>query len=96
MALGRRQLQLGRDLGQADQLSQQQLLKQILLLVPAVCRQLWRMAYVETLGYAEIARRIDVPPGTVKSRMWYCRKRALALLQEIGRESASPGPRVSR
>lgn len=68
-----------------------QLLRQLLLLAPAACRQLWRLAYVDRLSVAEMGRRLGLPDGTVKSRMWYCRKRAMAVLEELGRQ-APTGP----
>lgn len=74
-------------------LEQGQLLRQILLLAPAACRKLWQLAYVDRLSYTEIGRRLAIPGGTVKSRMWYCRRKALALLEEIrGRSPAGPEP----
>jgi RNA polymerase sigma factor (sigma-70 family) len=57
------------------------LLKQILLHTATECRRLWRLAFVERLSYDEIARTLDVAPGTVKSRMSRCRERVMALLR---------------
>jgi RNA polymerase sigma-70 factor (ECF subfamily) len=50
---------------------------------PAACKELWRMALLEKLSYEEIGRRLSVPPGTVKSRMWYCRRKVLALFEAL-------------
>ncbi len=58
-------------------------LRNIVMLAPRTCRQLWGLAFVEGLGFREIARRLAIPEGTVKSRMWYCRRRALALLGRL-------------
>jgi len=55
----------------------------IVMLAPGTCRQLWELAFVQGLGFKEIARRLAIPEGTVKSRMWYCRRRALALLRRL-------------
>jgi RNA polymerase sigma-70 factor (ECF subfamily) len=41
------------------------------------CRELWRLVFWEGLSYDEVARRLGVPVGTVKSRAWHCRQRAL-------------------
>ena len=60
------------------------LLRQIILLAPAMCRDLWRLAYVQALSYEEIGRRLSLPQGTIKSRMWACRRRAVALLERLG------------
>lgn len=62
------------------------LVDQLLLRSPAPCRELWRMVFVERLSYAEIAQRLSIPPGTVKSRMWHCRRKALALLEQLQRK----------
>ena len=50
---------------------------------PPACKDLWRMALLDRLPYEEIGRRLSVPPGTVKSRMWYCRRKVLALLAAL-------------
>ena len=47
---------------------------------PEACRELWRLALVEKLSYEAIAERLAIPPGTVKSRMWYCRRKMIDLL----------------
>lgn len=60
------------------------LLRQIVMLASARCRDLWWLAYVEQLSYDEIARRLSLPAGTIKSRMWACRQRALGLLDQFG------------
>ncbi|MEM7245836.1 MAG: RNA polymerase sigma factor [Acidobacteriota bacterium] len=64
-------------------LEQGQLLRQLLLLAPEDCRTLWRLAYVDSLAYAEIADRLTLPMGTVKSRMWACRRKIVSLLAEL-------------
>jgi RNA polymerase sigma-70 factor (ECF subfamily) len=69
----------------ADQ--EYRLIHQVLLRSPAACRSLWRMVFLERLSYAEIARRLQVPEGTVKSRAWHCRRKALALLARLRRQA---------
>lgn len=66
-------------------MEERQLLHQALLQSSPSCRSLWRMIFLERLSYAEIGRRLSIPPGTVKSRMWHCRVRALALLERLRR-----------
>jgi RNA polymerase sigma-70 factor (ECF subfamily) len=65
------------------------LLLQIVMHAPETCRDLWRLAYVEQLSYQEIGRRLSLPPGTIKSRMWACRKQALRLLERLGSGNAA-------
>ena len=61
------------------------LLQQVVMALPASCRELWALVFVERLSYEEIAERLAIPTGTVKSRMWHCRKKAAALLQRLRR-----------
>ena len=50
---------------------------------PEACRELWRLALVEKLSYELIGERLAIPPGTVKSRMWYCRRKVMNLLSRM-------------
>lgn len=48
-------------------------------------RELWRLLYVEDRPVAEVARRLDIPEGTVKSRAARVRRFLRAALgQEVG------------
>ncbi len=58
---------------------------------PERCRELWRMIFVDSLDYREIALRLGVPVGTVKSRAWTCRQRLRELLEESDRQDG-PDP----
>lgn len=69
----------------ADALDQSRLLHQVLLALPAACRELWRLVFVEKLSYAEIGARLSIPPGTVKSRMWHCRRKAMEAFDRLKR-----------
>jgi DNA-directed RNA polymerase specialized sigma24 family protein len=40
------------------------------------------MIFLEGLGYREIAHRLGIPEGTVKSRTWTCRRRLRELLDQ--------------
>ncbi len=71
--------------GILDRLEIGSLLREIILLAPAFCRDLWRLAYVELLSYHEISRRLALPTGTIKSRMWACRRKALEVLRATGK-----------
>ena len=57
------------------------LLGQILVHASSECRQLWHLAFVEQLSYDDIARRLSLAPGTIKSRMSRCRQRVMLLLR---------------
>jgi RNA polymerase sigma-70 factor (ECF subfamily) len=61
------------------------LLHRAVLATPSSCRQLWKLVFIEKLNYDEIGRRLAIPPGTVKSRMWHCRRKAMAVLSRLRR-----------
>jgi RNA polymerase sigma-70 factor (ECF subfamily) len=61
---------------------------------PQACKDLWRLVFLERLSTVEVGRRLSLPPGTVKSRMWYCRRKVLALLETIKRSLRGAGRTV--
>ena len=40
-----------------------------------MCREMWKLILVDGLSYEKMAERLAIRPGTVKYRMWECRKR---------------------
>jgi RNA polymerase sigma-70 factor (ECF subfamily) len=63
----------------------QELLKYILQGLPEECRRLWGWVYGEGLDAAEVARRLDTNPGTVRVRVHRCLQKARAFaLQHHG------------
>ncbi len=52
-------------------------------------REVIRLSHLEGLTHAEIAERLDVPPGTVKSRSFRAHRRLAAALRHL---LPSPGP----
>lgn len=56
--------------------------------LPEGCRELFEMIFRERLPYQEISERLQIAPGTVKSRAWRCRE---ALMKKLkAREVPSP------
>lgn len=49
--------------------------------LPAPQRAALSLFYTEDLGVAEIAVALDVPPGTVKTRLMHARRKVRALLE---------------
>jgi len=72
-------------------LQDKQVLHLAVLQAPDACKELWRMTYMEKLAYEEVARRLSIPPGTVKSRMWYCRRKLLAVIARIAKMGKRSG-----
>ena len=66
-----------------EESEKQRLFHRVLHLSSRECRDLWRMAFLDSLSYEEIGRVLDVPSGTVKSRMWHCRRKARAILKRL-------------
>lgn len=64
---------------------ERRLLHQALLGLPPMCRELWRLVFLERLDYRAVAQRLAVPEGTVKSRMWHCRRRMAAAFARLCR-----------
>ena len=47
-------------------------------------RQVIRLAHVQGLSVREIAERLGLPEGTVKSRTWYALRSLRLILEEMG------------
>ncbi len=56
--------------------------------LPAAQRAVLSLFYLESLSVAEIAVALDVPPGTVKTRLMHARNRIRAQLEGVGNEQA--------
>jgi RNA polymerase sigma factor (sigma-70 family) len=52
-------------------------------LMSSECRQLWRMIFWEDLPYQQIAQRLSVREGTVKSRFARCKEKAIGLREKL-------------
>ena len=51
-------------------------------------REILHLAYYQEFSVQEIAEALDLPPNTVKTRMFYARQRLKVLLQQSGVEGA--------
>ncbi len=58
-------------------------LRQIMTRLPALCRQVLKMAFIEQLAYKRIAVRLGIAEGTVKSRVSRCIHKAVSLRREL-------------
>jgi RNA polymerase sigma factor (sigma-70 family) len=70
-----------------------ELLHELLMTLSPACKELWRLTFLERQGYEEIARRLAIPEGTVKSRMWHCRQKAAAVLARLRRSGSGRVPK---
>ena len=52
--------------------------------LPDAARETLILREVEGLSYAEIAEALDIPKGTVMSRLHYARRRVQEILREAG------------
>jgi RNA polymerase sigma-70 factor (ECF subfamily) len=52
--------------------------------LPAVLREVLILNSFEDLGYEEIARVLDIPVGTVSSRIYTARRKLAARLPNLG------------
>lgn len=59
--------------------------RRVLFSLPAHCRQLWKLVFVDELSCEEVGARLATPPGTIKSRLWRCRQKAMSLLRRMRR-----------
>ncbi len=55
-------------------------------LISQECRELWEMIFWQNLPYAEIAKKLDISEGTVKSRFFRCKERAIQLKKKLAKE----------
>ncbi|ANM31764.1 hypothetical protein ABI59_22680 [Acidobacteria bacterium Mor1] len=67
----------------AEQKDEAKLLHRLVMAMPAACRELWRLVFVEKLSYVQVGEELTIPPGTVKSRMWHCRRKATEILRRL-------------
>ena len=85
----RRETQLtempGNDNPERDMLNkdERKMLWRIYRLMSAECRRLWRMIFWENLSYSQIAERVGIKEGTVKSRFARCKQKAIWLRKKL-------------
>jgi len=67
-----------------DQVQRRELARSALARLPEECRNLFELIFVSELSYQDIARKLGVAPGTVKSRAFRCRESLSRLVQKRG------------
>ncbi len=71
-----------------DEKETARMVREVIAELPTTHRAVIVLFYMENLSVEEISRVLDLPPGTVKSRLHYARKRLRELL--IGRQRLVP------
>ena len=70
------------EIGISDDTETQLNVEQLLRQLDSRLSSILRLYYLEGLSVGEIAEISDVPPGTVKSRLFYARKLMVSVLEE--------------
>jgi len=69
--------------GEKTREEEEKTLWRIYRLMPEECRELWDMIFFEKLSYLEIAQKLDIKEGTVKSRFFRCKQKAIELKNKL-------------
>jgi RNA polymerase sigma-70 factor (ECF subfamily) len=75
-----------------DQAQRRELARAALARLPDECRELFELIFVSELSYQDIAQKLGIAPGTVKSRAFRCRESLSRLIQKGGGKP-EPAPR---
>jgi RNA polymerase sigma-70 factor (ECF subfamily) len=78
--------------GVLDQAQRRELARAALARLPDECRELFELIFVSELSYQDIAQKLGIAPGTVKSRAFRCRESLSRLIQKGGGKP-EPAPR---
>ena len=62
---------------------ERKMLWRIYRLMSVNCRELWKMVFWEDLSYGQIAQRLSIEEGTVKSRFARCKGKAIELRNKL-------------
>ncbi len=76
-----------------EQVQRRELARSALARIPEECRKLFELIFVSELSYQDIAQKLGVAPGTVKSRAFRCRESLSRLIQKGGKPEPEPSDR---
>ncbi|MGB2804434.1 MAG: RNA polymerase sigma factor [Candidatus Zixiibacteriota bacterium] len=62
---------------------ERKILWRIYRLISVECRELWKMIFWEDLSYLQIAQKLSIKEGTVKSRFARCKEKAVGLRKKL-------------
>jgi len=66
-----------------EQRQEKKILWRIYRLMSSECRDLWKMIFWENLSYLQIAQQLSIHEGTVKSRFFRCKEKAVELRKKL-------------
>jgi RNA polymerase sigma-70 factor, ECF subfamily len=88
-------LREGVETGPETKVIERQLVRRVLDLASEDCRELFRLYFFEARSYQEIAGSLEVPVGTVKSRLFRCLESAHQIILTSALPDQGP-PRLAR
>ena len=66
-----------------EEKQEKKILWRIYRLMSSECRELWKMIFWDDLSYLQIAQRLKLQEGTVKSRFSRCKEKAVELRKKL-------------
>lgn len=66
-----------------EKFQERKLFWRIYRLMSSECRELWKMVFWENLSYKQIAQKMSIKEGTVKSRFARCKEKAIGLRKKL-------------
>jgi RNA polymerase sigma-70 factor (ECF subfamily) len=91
LATGSADSQRGGPAGELERKELRERMARAIEALPESARRTLELREIDGLSYAEIAKALGVPKGTVMSRLYYARRRVKAALIEAGVVDATPG-----
>ncbi len=66
-----------------EKAEEREIFLKIFRLISTDCQKLWRMIFSESLNYKEIGKHLGVPEGSVKRKVFECKKMAIELKERL-------------
>ena len=67
----------------AERKERKEIFWRIYRLMPEECQKLWNMIFFENLSYSQIAQKLRIKEGTVKSRFFRCKEKAIEIRKKL-------------
>lgn len=66
-----------------EEKEERKILWRIYRVMSSECRDLWKMIFYENLSYLQVAQKLSIKEGTVKSRFARCKEKAIELRKRL-------------